>query len=138
MVCEHCGMVVDDSAVFCNQCGKRVDGKKACPICGKTNEKDFAYCQYCGARIDGKNVCAACGTAHDGEFCPTCGKEKAAEEVAVTATAIKTESKPFVLTEKHKSLLDMIGGIGMMIGVFFSLLFVFFIGVEINMASAAE
>lgn len=138
MVCEHCGMVVDDSAVFCNQCGKRVDGKKACPICGKTNEKDFAYCQYCGARIDGKNVCAACGTAHDGEFCPTCGKEKAAEEVAVTATAIKTERKPFVLTEKHKSLLDMIGGIGMMIGVFFSLLFVFFIGVEINMASAAE
>ncbi len=141
MVCERCGKEVDDGATFCNQCGNRVDGKKACPVCGKANDKDFAYCQYCGARIDGKTVCDTCGVAHEGAFCPSCGKGKATEEVAVTATAtagVKAEKKPFELTEKHKTLLDKIGAIGLMVGVFFSLLFVFFIGVEINMASAAE
>ena len=73
MDCKKCGTPAADGAVYCHNCGERVDGKKVCPICGDLNEQEYKYCIYCGARIDGKAVCKVCGVEHDGVFCPQCG-----------------------------------------------------------------
>jgi len=73
MACKKCGTVSPENAVYCPECGYRLDGKKACPTCGEFNEEQFKYCIACGARIDGKTTCPSCGTEHEGKFCPQCG-----------------------------------------------------------------
>lgn len=73
MNCKFCSAELEEGAVYCPQCGKRVDGKKRCAHCGKYINENSVFCTYCGARTDGKFVCRKCGEAYDGSFCPKCG-----------------------------------------------------------------
>ena len=100
MECLKCGAVVaDEGAVYCCECGARLDGKKACPECGQFIDEKYTFCVFCGARVDGKSKCTNCNAYHEGAFCPDCGesltavkpvhkkaenKSAAAREVAVT------------------------------------------------------
>lgn len=34
MNCQFCNAENVDDAVFCKECGKRIDGKTVCPACG--------------------------------------------------------------------------------------------------------
>ncbi|MDE6075636.1 MAG: zinc ribbon domain-containing protein, partial [Clostridia bacterium] len=54
MQCKFCGTVNSDDAVYCKNCGKRLDGKKNCPACGTVIDVDSVYCNACGTRVDGK------------------------------------------------------------------------------------
>lgn len=67
MECKFCSTENSDNAVYCKNCGKRLDGKIVCPLCGKTTDAG-AYCEMCGARIDGKVVCE-CGAIVEGNYC---------------------------------------------------------------------
>lgn len=88
MECKKCGAINPDEAVFCAQCGTRLDGKAPCPSCGKLNDETNAYCNFCGTRLDGKTVCKTCGAAFEGNFCPKCGAgARAAETAAAYAAA---------------------------------------------------
>ena len=73
MNCQFCGAENFETAVYCSNCGKRLDGKTSCPTCGALCEEGALYCSACGTRLDGKNVCPQCGTAFEGNFCPSCG-----------------------------------------------------------------
>lgn len=73
MNCKKCNAELLDDAVFCPQCGERVDGKVRCANCGRDIPENSVFCTYCGARVDGKSVCKKCGTAFQGNFCPKCG-----------------------------------------------------------------
>ncbi len=73
MECKLCGSAAPDNAVFCPNCGGRVDGKKECPKCGHENDESYKFCVRCGTRIDGKKVCKNCGAEFEGAFCPQCG-----------------------------------------------------------------
>ncbi|MCD8200458.1 MAG: zinc ribbon domain-containing protein [Clostridia bacterium] len=70
--CKHCGTENDDTAVFCKDCGKRVDGNTVCPTCGKMTEDD-TFCIYCGNPLDGRKKCVRCGTLFEGFYCTECG-----------------------------------------------------------------
>lgn len=72
MECKFCSTENSDNAVYCKNCGKRLDGKIVCPSCGKTTDAG-AYCEMCGARIDGKVVCE-CGAIVEGNYCLQCGR----------------------------------------------------------------
>lgn len=48
MECKFCGKEIGDEFIFCPYCGKRVDGKKACPKCGTLIAEEFRYCPVCG------------------------------------------------------------------------------------------
>ncbi len=53
MECLKCGAsILADNAVFCHECGARLDGKITCPKCGQLIDDKYAYCVFCGTRID--------------------------------------------------------------------------------------
>lgn len=83
--CKNCGYKLEDDAVFCSNCGVRVDGKITCKNCGKSVSQDAIYCTYCGARVDGKVFCPTCNIEVEGTFCPQCGKKvkNSAKSVAI-------------------------------------------------------
>ena len=120
MNCKKCGMPTVEGGTYCGYCGARVDGKKACHACGQLNEEHFSFCVGCGTRIDGKTACPNCGTAFEGSFCPTCG---AANKGKPVNNQTKREGR-FSLS----SVMEKVGGASMILGVLFSLIFVFFIG----------
>ena len=127
MVCKKCGNeVFDENAVYCNACGSRLDGKKMCSACKKPNEESATYCAYCGERLDGKTVCASCQTAYHGQFCPTCGKSSAC---ATGQTGARVYNR-----ERIFKAFDVVGSGLMMLGVLFSLIFVFLISVSVDIS----
>ena len=124
MDCKKCGTPAVDGAVYCHNCGERVDGKKSCPICGDLNEQEYKYCIYCGARIDGKSVCKTCGVEHDGTFCPQCG-----EKSAQTKPSKKCKAKVHNL-DTYKGIMRIVTLSLGMFAAFTAFIFMFFIGFE--------
>lgn len=127
MQCKFCNAENAKDAVYCQDCGKRLDGKVECPVCRKfTNEAK--YCSYCGARIDGKKVCKSCGTEYEGAFCPNCG-----EKQPVKATPVQSKRAEGEVTASSaggwKKILNVISTSLLLTAVVASLIFVFFIGV---------
>ncbi len=129
MLCKKCGKEAVEGAIFCGDCGGRLDGKIACISCGKLNEDVNAYCNFCGARIDGKTTCKNCGTAYESKFCPTCGQQAAA------TSKVCEEKQPASSESLLKKICKIVGGASVMLGVFFSMLFVFFVGLELSQST---
>lgn len=90
MNCKFCNAELEEGAVYCPQCGKRVDGKKRCEHCGRYIDENSVFCTYCGARTDGKSVCRKCGEAYAGSFCPKCGTPAHAN----TESRAETDAQP--------------------------------------------
>lgn len=52
-VCNFCGAPLDDDALFCANCGKKLENLgKRCPKCGTVVMDDSVFCAKCGARLD--------------------------------------------------------------------------------------
>lgn len=58
MFCKYCGNVLNEGAVFCSQCGHRVEteAKNVCPNCGYQGKPDELFCCVCGTRMSGADV----------------------------------------------------------------------------------
>ena len=55
--CIFCGAPLDDDALFCTNCGKKVElQEKKCPQCGAEVENDSAFCTKCGIRLDAQTI----------------------------------------------------------------------------------
>ena len=117
MICKHCSAENPENAVYCQSCGKRLDGKVPCPSCGEYNSENAVYCMKCGARIDGKVICASCGKEVEGDFCIYCG-----------TPVKKKRTRTHKDHEKAKKILELCGGIFAMTAVLCSLIFTCFIG----------
>ena len=51
--CNFCGAPLDDDALFCENCGKKVENQgKRCPRCGTVVLDDSVFCAKCGTRLD--------------------------------------------------------------------------------------
>ncbi len=130
MICKHCSTKNAETAVFCKNCGKRLDGKKNCPKCSAQIDEDATFCSVCGARIDGKTVCPDCGAVYDGNFCPTCGKAQVLNEKP--ADPLKTQKAD----SGWKKILSVVGlSVGFSAAVF-AFIFMFFMGTSFNVAPA--
>lgn len=131
MECRKCGAPAVEGASFCGKCGARLDGKILCKACGKYNQEEYDFCVYCGARIDGKTVCATCGNAHEENFCPYCGTAaKPAQAEKPTQTAAGKSG--------FKTVADIIANAAMLLGAVLSLIFVFFLGLKMQVEGMEE
>lgn len=127
--CKFCSFENSDEAIFCRECGKRVDGKVSCSRCASV-ESDGTYCENCGSRLDGKTVCE-CGALVDGNYCLQCGKpsirfKPTNRRIAKNAyAAIGSEN-----VSTWQKILKIVSASLASFAVLMSLIFVFFIGVK--------
>ncbi|MDE6471726.1 MAG: zinc ribbon domain-containing protein [Clostridia bacterium] len=112
MECYHCGQENDEEAIYCKQCGMRVDGKVECPSCNKLIDSDSQFCGYCGHNLEESYA------SEDDE-------ENTTEEESCAPTKILSVFKPNL-----KKANEICIGAFSMSTVFFSLLFVFFVGIK--------
>lgn len=54
--CIYCGAPLDDDALFCRKCGKKVETSKKCPRCGAEERADSVFCSKCGMRLDAQKA----------------------------------------------------------------------------------
>ncbi len=128
MECKKCGTPSVDGAVFCSNCGARLDNKKPCPACGKIIEETAAFCIYCGKRLDGKNACSACGEVFEGKFCPKCGKAAvSAQNISVKPKKIRAQGEGKE-TAGWTKIVSNCGSAALAIGTLLAMIFVFLIG----------
>lgn len=52
MECKFCHTENVDDAIYCKNCGRRIDGKKNCRACKRLLDEDAVFCNYCGRRAD--------------------------------------------------------------------------------------
>ncbi|MDE6492365.1 MAG: zinc ribbon domain-containing protein, partial [Lactobacillus sp.] len=114
MECFHCGQQNNDDAVFCKQCGQRVDGKEQCPSCGQLIDCDSQFCECCGCNLQESNLDTE---LKDGAY---------AESVFVNKSA------------RLKRKGETCCAIFSLAAVFFSLLFTFFIGISFSSSQIAS
>ncbi len=109
MYCKKCNAELVEDAIYCPQCGARVDGKKECFKCGKSVAENSVFCTYCGTRLDGKKECPECGTAFDGDFCPHCGKKAELSKTGVSeiSETTKTDTRCSEVRKKVFSVLKI-------------------------------
>src|SRR5262249_48118718 len=50
MICQQCHSENSSNAIFCDQCGARLE--TACPKCGEPNRHGAKFCRNCGQTID--------------------------------------------------------------------------------------
>jgi len=77
MNCLHCGSKLDNDAVFCTNCGKK--------ITDIVSKEEIKFCMNCGNKLDA-----------DSAFCSNCGKKVEFNELTSTGTITdspKTETK---------------------------------------------
>lgn len=109
MNCLNCGTENSDEAVFCRQCGARMDGKIICPNCSAENVADSNFCIICGQNLSQPTTV------------PT------PENVIPVA-----ENQRIETTIGWKSTVSTLSGIFAMLALLFSVLFTFFIGIKVN------
>jgi len=51
MICKNCNFQNVEDAIFCAQCGKRLDEKTYCRACNKEIPEDSTFCAYCGTPV---------------------------------------------------------------------------------------
>ena len=51
--CSNCGAQLDNDALFCTECGTKIDVQgKFCPSCGARLDDDSLFCSDCGTKLD--------------------------------------------------------------------------------------
>lgn len=53
--CLNCKAMIDDDALFCPECGSKVESVKYCVSCGKVIDADSNFCPYCGSSQESIN-----------------------------------------------------------------------------------
>lgn len=132
IVCNNCHTENEADAVFCKQCGKRLDGKVVCPDCGKLTPGDGCFCQNCGADLrdretSGKNT-------SETELCPNhdansdCRQTTGSSEQTAKTSADPAIKK--VRCEKARRFTFTLSGYIAAAGALFAFVFVFLIGLK--------
>ncbi len=130
ITCKHCNTENPENSVYCNLCGKRLDGNKLCRKCEKLIPENAVFCNYCGTRTD---------TAEQTETAVKRGTSKpnarVVEREAPTTTDGTVNEASGEITATSISWRRIVGTIGTSLALLTSvitLVFVFLIGFGVN------
>src|SRR5215475_620831 len=91
MICQQCHSENSFTAIFCDQCGARLE--TACPKCGEPNRQGAKYCRNCGQLID--HTAAAVPATVSGVPPPeTYVPKHLAEKILASRQFLEGERKP--------------------------------------------
>ena len=112
MTCYHCETENPENAVYCKNCGRRLDGMSVCAYCGKTTPQDGDFCIHCGFN---RNM------AYDGAALPMAGGYAARRERAPRADRAER-------TARREKIMTNIALACTILTILVSVVFVFLIG----------
>jgi class 3 adenylate cyclase len=90
MTCSRCQHENPGDAVFCQECGTRLEA--ACPSCGTPNQLGAKFCKQCGHRLSGPQAAQAVSSPRFGppeSYTP----KHLAEKILTSKSAIEGERK---------------------------------------------
>ena len=116
MICKNCETDNPDGAVYCMNCGMRLDGKRVCPTCGKETPADGKFCIFCGSDTSIKQKPAQYAAATKPQ---PAGKPQKSQNSQHAAAVAKTVFNKTALGAALACVL-------------FSLIFVFLIGIVVE------
>lgn len=76
--CKNCGHVEKEDAIFCTNCGAKLDESLFCPNCGGAINEGDVFCTSCGFKLIVDELkCSNCGQIiKEGDiFCTNCGNK---------------------------------------------------------------
>ncbi|MDE7306201.1 MAG: zinc ribbon domain-containing protein [Clostridia bacterium] len=117
MECKFCNTQNPDQAVYCKNCGKRLDGTTQCPACGGQISADDTFCIFCGANVK--------KPAH-----ALVADETAIASAAETADMPLESEKRTEYAQTAKKVLNYVANGTAILTAVLALIFVFFIGVS--------
>ena len=132
IVCNNCHTENEEDAVFCKQCGKRLDGKVVCPDCGKLTPEDGCFCQNCGADLRNRETTGK--NTSETEPCPNhdansdCRQTTDSSKQTANTSADPAVKK--VRCEKARRFTFTLSGYIAAAGALFAFVFVFLIGLK--------
>ncbi len=134
MICNTCGAENPEEAVYCMQCGNRLDGKKVCPKCGGLVDGAANFCMICGYRF------SAPATAITPPSPTTLPADALAAAPVPVFEAVPADDAPAEAPNKKSvfNILGICGGAMALVSVFFSLIFVFCIGLSLTNGRTSE
>lgn len=119
MTCYHCNTENPENAVYCKNCGRRLDGMAVCAYCGKTTPQDGDFCIHCGFN---RNM------AYDGAALPMAGGYAARRER--TPRADNAER-----TARREKIMTNIALACTILTILVSVVFVFLIGAAFGVST---
>ncbi len=129
MICNTCGAENPEEAVYCMQCGNRLDGKKVCPECGGLIDGAANFCMICGHHFTA-SAAAASPT-------PPVALPAASGPISEAVPAVFADDVPADAASAEKpnkktifDILGICGGALALASVLFSFIFVFCIGLN--------
>ena len=90
MRCTKCNAEIEDSAMFCPECGSKIERVVFCASCGAKLEGGATFCSNCGKKIEQLSE-----FSQEKMKCPYCGDE-------ILATAKKCKHCGECLDDSHK------------------------------------
>jgi predicted ATPase/class 3 adenylate cyclase len=90
MICAQCQSENSFEAIFCDQCGVRLE--TACPKCGEPNRPEAKFCRNCGQLID-QTAPASPATVHEGPSPETFVPRHLAEKILASRQSLEGERK---------------------------------------------
>ena len=106
MKCIKCEKEIDSQFKVCPYCGTEVleDGV-LCKFCEAVNHKDHIYCNECGRRVDGRLICNNCKTIveRDYAYCPNCASPITTNKTVKTVKVEKA-NQPVEVSKRFKTV----------------------------------
>ena len=125
MICKFCNCENSDDSIYCKKCGKNLNQKNLCPRCGVENDFDALFCKRCGTALsDDANTVTRVAEEYQTPVTE-------ALPIAQVGTTV-ANARPM-----WKKALEIVGAAFLMTALFFTLLFTFFVGINVKLSGGS-
>lgn len=150
MKCKTCGTENVEEAIFCQECGARIDGQLFCYRCGKLSPENSRFCIHCGSnlqagylprtqKLDERKTAISSQEGEVAALHEEGGTQSGPAAATSTSYPVETAtSKPRKVGKKVSSVLGLISFISSSLVLLMSFIFSFSIGMVPYLSSGGQ